>query len=187
MHHAPAHPNGGFWGHAGPSEHLLEVYKSEAAFLEGLAEFASQGLERGEALLMLATEDHRDAIASALRARGHDLEKGDVFTALDAEESLARFMVDGQPDAGRFDALIDPLIARASQGGRPVRVFGEMVVLLWLAGRHDATVRLEQLWNETLARHSLMLFCAYPRREAAREITDDFAEVCAAHSQLAFT
>jgi hypothetical protein len=43
------------------------------------------------------------------------------------------------------------------------------------------------LWNEVLRRHPLSLFCAYPRLDATREITEDFAHVCAAHSQVAFT
>jgi hypothetical protein len=181
-------PAEAFWGKAAPCEHLIEVYKSESAFLEGLIDFASEGLARGESFVMLATAAHRDAVAAGLRARDHDLESaGDAYIALDAEQTLARFMVDGQPDAHRFDEVIGGIVQRAAHDGRPVRAFGEMVVLLWLQGRREATMRLEHLWNETLKRHPLTLFCAYPRLETAREITDDFAKICAAHSQMAFT
>ena len=177
-----------FWGTPSPREHLLEVYKSESAFIDGLVEFASAGLAAGEAFVMLATAEHRDAVTTALRERGHALDAPpDVFIALDAEETLARFMVDGAPDEQRFDAVIGGVLERASSGGRPVRAFGEMVALLWKEGRCEATLRVEQLWNRVLRRHPLSLFCAYPREESTREITDDFAHVCAAHSQVAFT
>jgi hypothetical protein len=50
-----------------------------------------------------------------------------------------------------------------------IRVYGEMVNLLW---RHDhpATHRLEELWNDTIARLGLSLLCGYQvdgRRERA--------------------
>jgi hypothetical protein len=175
-----------FWGTSSPREHLIEVYKSESAFIDGLVAFASDGLAAGEAFVMLATAEHRDAVEQALRERGHDLD-ADTFVALDAESTLARFMVDGEPDAKCFEAVIGAVLARASAGGRPVRAFGEMVALLWMEGRREATLRVEQLWNEVLRRHPLSLFCAYPRLDATREITEDFAHVCAAHSQVAFT
>ena len=47
-------------------------------------------------------------------------------------------------------------------GRRPrVRVFGEMVDLLWRGGNLPAAARLESLWNEAVATHALALFCAY--------------------------
>lgn len=185
---APVHQHPSFRPAAGCREHLLEVYRSEVAFIGGLAEFASRALTAGDAFVMIATPEHREQVTAELRARGHDLAGADgAFIALDAAETLARVMVDGQPDAGRFESVVGAVLQRASAGGRPVRAFGEMVALLWEEGRRDATVRLEQLWNRLLARHPLMLFCAYRRGAATRDITDDFARVCAAHSQVAFT
>ena len=184
----PAGESARFWGASSPREHLLEVYKSESAFIDGLVEFASQGLAAGEAFVMLATAGHRDAVTTTLQARGHDLQASpDTFIALDAAETLARFMVDGKPDEQRFEVVIGSLLERASAGGRPVRAFGEMVTLLWREGHSGATLQVEQLWNSVLRRHPLSLFCACPREESTREITDDFAHVCAAHSQVAFT
>ena len=136
---------------------------------------------------MLATAGHRHAVAAALRKRGHDLDAPGAFIALDAADTLACFMVDGEPDTQRFEAVIGAVLERASAGGRPVRAFGEMVALLWMEGRCEATLRVEQLWNRMLRRHPLRLFCAYPRSESTRVITEDFAHVCAAHSQVAFT
>jgi hypothetical protein len=43
-----------------------------------------------------------------------------------------------------------------------VRVFGEMVSLLWDAGLIDAAVELEVLWNELGVQYPFSLLCAYP-------------------------
>jgi PAS domain S-box-containing protein len=50
---------------------------------------------------------------------------------------------------------------RAARAGARVRVFGEMVDLLWRAGNHVAAVRLEELWNELARLQCFMLLCAY--------------------------
>jgi hypothetical protein len=41
-----------------------------------------------------------------------------------------------------------------------VRVFGEMVSLIWQS-RQRATERLEELWNQVIQEHSVPLLCAY--------------------------
>ena len=175
-----------FWGISSPREHLIEVYKSESAFVDGLVEFASYGLAAGEAFVMIASSDHRDAVEHALCERGHELDT-DAFIALDAEAMLSRIMVDGELDAQRFETVIGAVLARASAGGRPVRAFAEMIALLWMQGQHEAGMRIEELWNLMLWRYPLSIFCACPRLGATREINEDFAHVCAAHSQVAFT
>ena len=72
----------------------------------------------------------------------------DQYITLDAGETLAKFMVNGAPDDERFEQLVTQLLARASQGGRQVRAFGEMVAVLWANGYMDATMHLEKLWHK---------------------------------------
>jgi DcmR-like sensory protein len=82
---------------------------------------------------------------------------------LDAEETLARFMVRDLPDWDRFkaamEATLEPLKERT--GNKGVRAYGEMVDLLWNAGQSDAAAQLEQFWNRLLAAHGFSLHCAY--------------------------
>jgi hypothetical protein len=44
-----------------------------------------------------------------------------------------------------------------------VRAFGEMVAVLWAAGRREAALELERLWGQACERGQLTLLCAYPR------------------------
>src|SRR2546430_7836376 len=60
------------------------------------------------------------------------------------------FMVGDEPSWERFSATIAPVLeqCRATRTAARVRVFGEMVDVLWRAGNRAAAVRLEDLWND---------------------------------------
>ena len=176
-----------FWGELAPCDHLVQIYDDESRFMQTLERFIGDGLHKGEATIVIATASHLTWLEARLREGGHDVDaarEAGMFTGLDAATTLGRFMVDGWPDEERFTSTIGALLARASRGGRKVRAFGEMVALLWAQGHNGATVRLEHLWNDVCATHSLALFCAYPRIGATRDLTDALAEVCALHSKV---
>src|SRR5580693_697745 len=68
------------------------------------------------------------------------------------------------PDEEIFSAVIEDLITtcRASTGSSTgqVRVFGEMVSLLWNVNL-GATISLEEMWNKVIDRNSVSLMCTY--------------------------
>jgi hypothetical protein len=49
-----------------------------------------------------------------------------------------------------------------TRSNQPLRIFGEMVAVLWNDGKHDAALSLEELWNDLREEHDFSLFCAYP-------------------------
>ena len=108
------------------------------------------------------------------------------FISLDAEETLASFMVDGWPDAARFADVIGSVIRRASRNGAlRVRAFGEMVALLCAAGKAQAAVRLKELWNDLARDHDFSLLCAYPMELfQGEEESGAFRRISAAHSHV---
>jgi len=83
---------------------------------------------------------------------------------LDAQETLDGFMLRGQPDWERFQSTVGAAVRQAREQAphSGLRTFGEMVGLLWKAGRYSAAVRLEHYWNKLIASNGLHLFCAYP-------------------------
>jgi hypothetical protein len=81
----------------------------------------------------------------------------------DAEDVLATFLLDGMIDEHRFKTGLGSMIdtARQHRGRtRPVRVFGEMVDLIWISNP-EATLRLEELGNEVIESYSVTVLCAY--------------------------
>src|SRR5207237_10123218 len=90
-------------------------------------------------------------------------------------------MLDGVPDVVRFRAVIGGVLAKAktTAGDRArATVFGEMVALLWAAGKRDAAIRLEELWYDLAQTHAFSLRCAYPMNNiTSKAHSADFREV----------
>jgi hypothetical protein len=118
------------WRPMCPSEHLVQFYEVDAALLEALSEYIGAGLRAGEAAVAITTEAHRAGLEERLRGDGLDLDSARAsgqYVELEAVETLARIMADGQPDPRRFSEVVGTVVARAAEGRRPVRAFGEMV------------------------------------------------------------
>jgi hypothetical protein len=176
-----------FWGEIAPFEHSVQIYANEEIFLDALEGFVSSGLRASDGMVVIATPAHRRALEQRLRKRGFDVDLAqaeDRYIALDAAETLAKFMVNGWPDDERFNQVVTDLITRARGNGRRVRAFGEMVALLWDQGNSGATVRLEVLWNKFCEAETFCLFCAYPETGFTKETPVSINEICGHHSRL---
>ncbi|HUP29849.1 MAG TPA: MEDS domain-containing protein [Usitatibacter sp.] len=166
-------------------DHVCQVYESEPAFLDSLTGFIGHGLWNGEAAVLIATASHVTGVEARLRETGLDLahlRADDRLITLSPELTLAQFMVDGWPQADRFDAVISQVLVRARGKGRRVRGFGEMVALLWERGEYAATVRLEYLWQKLIEREQVQVLCSYPRKSFDRAPASSRSEITANHT-----
>src|SRR5687768_3527379 len=139
-----------FWGEIAPCDHVVQIYENDQVFLDVLSGFVGSGINAGDCVVVIATEDHLAALAKRLRSSGirvDSLISNDQYIPINAQDALAEFMVNGWPDDNKFNQFVSLLLKRAKKHGRPVRAFGEMVALLWAEGNSGATVRLEHLWK----------------------------------------
>src|SRR6185295_3672986 len=121
-------------------QHAVQFYENESSLFKTVAGFLGQGLVDGQPGILIATASHRVAILEHIRGRLIDVElaqrSGDLLV-FDAQETLARFMVDGMPNAEAFEASVGTLIGELLKG-RPrhtmIRAYGEMVDVLWKEG-----------------------------------------------------
>jgi hypothetical protein len=149
-----------------PCGHIVYPYTDENLVADAVGVFASSGLNKREAVILIATEAHCERCARRLEAEGFDLERLETtgqFACIRAEQLLERIMVDGMPDETRFRAIVGEIIDRArNSSGKPsaVRMFGEMVSLLWPINT-AAAERLESLWNDMIEARSVSLLCTY--------------------------
>jgi PAS domain S-box-containing protein len=146
-------------------EHIAQLYTHETVLVESLRMFTTHGLSRGEAVLLVLTPSHRDLLLRHLNADGVDvggLQHDGQLLLLDAAELLTSFMLDGMPDATSFRMSVGEVVERmkSRSSNRKVRVFGEVVDLLWRSNQ-PAAIRLEQLWNDLIEWSELSVFCAY--------------------------
>src|SRR5216684_4400676 len=174
------------------SAHSVQFYFEDRLLIEGLAGLVATALVSGEAAIVIATKAHRETLARELKDRDLNITRaiaGGRFVCLDASQTLARIMLNGMPEAERFSRLIGGLISSARTAAKSEQkglvIFGEMVALLWAEGKHQAAIRLEELWNDLAAQYSFSLRCAYPMNGFHKqEHADSFAKICAAHSSV---
>jgi len=167
--------------------HAVRFYKSSDSLARVVAEFVGQGAAAGEPAVVIATSPHAAAIERALGGNGVDiaaLRAADRFTVLDADAVLHEILVDGMPTAERFHAVVTPIIehAAAIADGRVVRAYGEMVDVLWRAGRTLAATRLEILWNSLGRTHHFALLCGYAMTNFYEDAAID--EICGHHTHV---
>ncbi len=169
---------------------MVQFYEADPFLLDALEAYVHTGLDAGDVCLVVATDAHRAGLEARLKTAGVDVgaarRKG-AYLCLDAGETLAGLLLDGWPDPQRFAQVVGRQVLRALRHKRHVRVFGEMVALLWVEGSRAAAIRLEELWNELQrsAPAPFTLFCGYALPSCAGEArTEAFAAVCQQHSQV---
>jgi hypothetical protein len=173
---------------AGRRDHVVVFYRDEQELTEQVGRYLLPAIQDGGVAIVVATPDHRRAFERYLADVGVDVAAASArgaYLAPDASETMRGFMVADWPDPAGFWQAISPMLRQAAKAGRPVRVFGEMVALLWEAGLVDAAIEVEAMWNELGAQYSFSLLCGYPAQPAAcAHQLDALTEVCRAHTQV---
>ena len=176
-----------FWAEMSACEHFAHLYENEASFLDILAEYTDEGLSHGHAIVIIATPEHHVGLSKRLISYGVDIaetqSQGRLFY-VDAETTLTKFMVAGHPDEGLFNHTISEILEQAGAGGRSLRVFGEMVALMWANGHCAAALKLEQFWDTLCRNKSFSLFCAYPKPIFTTNAPESLAHIRALHSSV---
>jgi signal transduction histidine kinase len=176
------------WSGMREPEHFVQFYETDSFLLNSLSDFMGAGLRAGDACIVVATQVHRESLEERLRANGLDVAAARArgqYVSLDACEMLSKLMIEGAPDPKRFAKVVGDIIARAAEGRQHVRIFGEMVALLWAEGLNSAALQLEELWNDLHKTRSFLLFCAYPICNFDEATAGGgIGEVCTAHSRI---
>src|SRR5580658_3137033 len=88
--------------------HILYTYTEESQVTEAVCFFASAGLRKGESVLLVMAEAHREPILNGLRNEGFDIAAvtaSGQLVCTGAEALLSTFM---------FDGVIDELVFKTS-------------------------------------------------------------------------
>ncbi len=167
--------------------HAVRFYDNEAALCRIVAGFLREGLAAGQPALVIATAEHGRGILAELRARELDvngLQESHALVVVDAAEVMATLMVDGAPDSDKFAATAADIFARIRRERHDVaiRAYGEMVDLLWKAGRDVAAIQLEMLWNKLARSYQLSLMCGYSMGSFYKDA--GIADICRQHTHI---
>ena len=149
-----------------PQCHAISFFEDQEQLCDDIATFIAEGLNVGEPALIVTNEVHRTGIVDELRARGvhaaERMERGDLLL-LDAEEALITLIKsDGLPDAALYHETVGSAVKQLLDGRPgPVRIFGDMVDLLWQRGEYEAAIRIEILSNQLALVEPISVICGY--------------------------
>jgi DNA-binding response OmpR family regulator len=175
-----------------PHRHEVGFYSDDASLLDAFTQFIGAALKAGNAVIVVATDSHRNSLLSRLQAHGLDIasaiERG-RYISLDAAETLSTFMVNNMPDPVRFlNVTADLLLnaAKAAMGEQPrVAACGECAPLLWAQGKAEAAIQLEHLWDEIAKGYDVDVLCGYPLGSVQAGMGSYiFDKLCEAHSAV---
>lgn len=166
--------------------HAVHFYRDPVAMSAHVAAFLVEGLNREEAVIVIATPQTHEALQRQLSTNSSLPDEHRLYGAFDADATLSTFLVAGMPNRERFFTVMDQILGTPARSGRPIRVYGEMVVRLWEAGQPEGALHLEELWNLLAARHHFSLLCAYPMRTFANQDSQGFLKTCASHARISF-
>ncbi len=173
-----------------PHRHEVRFYPDDTSFLDGFARFVSSALKAGDAVIVVATELHRNALLHRLHSDGLEIGtaiKDGRYISMDVADTLSTFMVNDLPDPVRFLKVAGELVAtaaKAAKGDRQrVAACGECAPYLLAAGKTHAAIRLEQLWDRIAKTYDVDILCGYPLIGFGRpQESPVFQRICAEHS-----
>ena len=179
-------------GEKAPRRHELHFYSDDAVFLDSFSHFVVTALKSGRAAIAVITESHRSGLVARLKAQGLDVDAATqqgTYIQLDVAETLSTFMVNDMPDSARFFEVAGGLIEAAAKAAKQehygVVACGECSPVLWAAGKADAAIRLEQLWDEVGTTFGVDILCGYALSSFHGEEDEHvFQSICAEHSAV---
>lgn len=168
-----------------PHRHVVQFYDGDEELAESAGDYLADAIGEGGAAVIVATPARCARFEGHLTACGVDVEaarRDGTLVCLDAT-GLARQLA--RADRAAFDAQIRPAILAAGEAPGPVRVYGEIVALLWAAGHVNAALELEGFWNELGREIPFSLYCGYPRQSVENSHHHGaISEVCRLHTAV---
>ena len=172
----------------GRGGHVVLFYRNQEELAGRVSEYLLPAVAGDGVAIVLATPDHRKSVERRLARAGVDVAAARAqgsYVALDASDTIRGFMVADWPDPASFWQKVTPLLQHAAEVGQPIRVFGEMVALLWDTGLVNAAIEVEAMWNELGGQYPFSLLCAYPTQShSCAHHLDALTEVCRAHAEV---
>lgn len=166
--------------------HLVHFYDDPSSLFPTAAQFLHGGLSAGRVVIVVAIEEHRQLLEANLSRLEIDLDTArheGRYLTFDAHDTLCSFMVNDWPNEARFMRFFSKVIDSTGvlDQSSPIRVFGEMVTVLWNEGKREAAVEVEKLWNQLITRYAFSVLCAYPLRNLEAG-GDHYLKICDVHS-----
>jgi two-component system, cell cycle response regulator DivK len=144
-------------------QHVVRFYDRDDELCQTLAEFVTEGVRRGERIVLLVTPAHWASIRESLVWCDIDFDavmRDEQIIVVDAASVLSEIVHSGSIDTQRFKSLLDDTLARVQP---PLRLFGEVMSLIAARGQLDAAIEIEELSHALAHGTQSSVLCAYDR------------------------
>lgn len=168
--------------------HLVKVCQNKTIQSNAVAQYVQEGLRNGDAVVIIGRPELRKAAIVLLNTLGLDtqsLKDQGQLKLFDAEFLLSSLLINDEIDALVFQKHVAiPIQALSSKYGK-VRIFGEMIDLLWQQDKHDTVMQLEDFWNKLFQTIDFSLLCTYSLDHIDPDAYDNSLErICRFHTHL---
>jgi hypothetical protein len=145
--------------------HFAQLHPDPEGFAGSVARFVETGLARGSGIVLVATPESVARIFERLQRSKLDPERlrtAGQLAVYDAAAMLDQILRDGMPSWEDFRRVVGGVLESMQACRRlPLRIYGEMVGILWRQGNAQAAIKLEEHWNELAKVYPFCLLCGY--------------------------
>jgi hypothetical protein len=154
-----------------PGDHVCSLYDTDEQLATTVAAFLADGLARNERCWYVPRADEAAAVATAMQARGIDVEAATARSALRLFDSMDTGTVYGGFDPERTMRVFSEAIEQAlSDGFQGFRAAAEMSWALQVADGGEAVITYEALLRMLFTSSPATGLCLYDRRRMPRRV-----------------
>lgn len=158
-------------GEVPAGQHIVHIYSHIEQMVRAACRYIVDGLQRGEAVVIVATQAHWARMVGKLATK-RDIDLVDATMSgqlrhIDADVVLSGLLENDMPHDSRFRERAGNLIERSLCRFGNVRIISEVAGMLWQSGNRAAALRLEELWTGLMRRLPFTLLCTYRSDESS--------------------
>lgn len=169
-------------------DHMVLLYKNSELLIRKIAEYVTNGFAKGEPAALVLRTNHIKLFERQLRLQGYDstvLQSTGRLRLYDARTTMKKLIKNGMPNKEAFSELVDSLFKEFQPYDGNIRIYGEMVAILWSEGNKRAALALENLWNDYAKKRRFDLFCAYSHSDLTdTDVATVLLEIDHCHSRV---
>jgi len=146
------------------SHYIVELFDSAESLIETVSGFLTEGLNAGDAALVVMRLAQWNSVAPRLTSRNvalSDAIASGQLTVLDGTRTLARIILHGAPCRGLFEEVMGKTVRQLCANGVRLRVYTDMVDVLAADGNSRGAHELEKMWGDLARQEPVTVLCYY--------------------------
>ena len=170
------------------ARHIVELFDSTDSLVDSVSAFLSEGLNRGDAALVVMRLAQWNLVAAKLT--GWNVSLSDAIasgqlTVLDGTRTLARIMLHGAPCRGLFEEVIGKTVRQLCAAGVRLRVYGDLMDELAGDENFHGAHELDKMWSDLSRQEPVTVLSGYSATTFyGPNAHDTLRSICLSHTEF---